>query len=482
MNFLSFAFFVFFFLTVTIYYLLPGRFQWYVLLAASIVFYLSAGPKAGVFLAVSILSTFFAAKGIGRQTQKRPKKAILAGTVLLNIGLLLFLKYYNLGAAVFNAGFTAFHLPVFGLLLPMGISFYTLQVVAYCADVYRGAIQPETHLGKYALFVSFFPQIVQGPIADFKQLLPQFLRAHSFDYDRVVLSLQLILWGMFKKMIIADRAGIMVDTVYNQIGSYQGFHLYITAIFYSVQIYADFSGFVDIARGVAGVFGIDMRQNFDHPYFAGSVRDFWRKWHISLSAWLRDYIYIPLGGNRRGKGRKYLHVMLTFLVSGIWHGFGLNFLLWGGLHGAFQVLGSLKDSLKERLRFPMLPAWMQRIGNALVCFHLVTLAWIFFRAPSAKSACFFIGQMTADFNPQVFTDGSFFAMGLSQKSFTLLVVSIVFLFIVELLQTKYCLRDKIARWPLFCQWPVWLLGIAAIALFGIYGPGYQATSFIYGAF
>ena len=386
----------------------------YWLLLVSLSFYVIASPQYIFYLLFSAATTFYGARWlqkIGKKSRKR--KGILLGVIFFNIGLLAFLKF---GGAVwewiqsFRPGEES---PFMQFILPLGISFYTLQVVGYCIDIYRGKYPAETNFAKYLLFVSFFPQIVQGPIARYDQLGTQFSQRSPFDYTQVKYGVQLMLWGFFKKMVIADRAALLVNQVFSNYRDYAGFPLVIAGIFYSIQIYTDFSGCVDIARGAAQIFGIKLSHNFDHPYFALSVQDFWRRWHISLSTWLRDYIYIPLGGNRRGRGRKYLNILATFLVSGLWHGVGWQYVVWGLLHGLYQVIGSLLQPVRDWLvrAFSVnRDSFSHKFFKGLVTFHLVSFAWIFFRSPSLTDAVLYIKYMFSRFNPWVFFDNSLYSL------------------------------------------------------------------------
>lgn len=504
MGFTSVTFYAFLAFSVIIYYLIPQKVQWMWLLAISTVFYLAASPKFALFLLFSIVTTYAAGQLIGglnrkaaswskpsdgrkRRTKREPppglqkkKRAVLVVTLLFNLGVLLTLKYSNFFLGLFRPD-----TPELKLILPLGISFYTLQVIGYCIDVYRGKYEPENNLAKYALFVSFFPQIVQGPIARFDHLAGQFIRPHRFDFVRVRSGFQLLLWGLFKKMVVADRVNILVNQVFNNFIDYGGFQIYIACLFYTMQLYADFSGYVDIARGAAEMFGIELAQNFNHPYFAQSIQDFWRRWHISLSSWFRDYLYIPLGGNRKGKVCKYINVLVVFVVSGFWHGAGLNFLVWGLLHGLYQVVGTLLtpvgDWLAEKFETDR-TSFSHRMCKGVITFQLVNFAWIFFRAETLDQAACMIRYMFTVYNPWVFFDGSLYKLGLDMKDFRLAVFGFVLILIVSLLQEKMHLRERLAKQSTSFQFFMTSAAIFSILLFGIYGPGYNAANFIYANF
>lgn len=273
------------------------------------------------------------------------KKAVAALLIGSNAGLLFLLKFASSGSFFV----TRLHLGRLAFLLPMGISFYTLQIIAYVVDVYRGKYPAEKNFLQYMLFVMYFPQILQGPIARFDQLKKQLCSGHTFSYATFVGGFELMIWGYFQKLVIADRAAVIVDRLFGEYRSYTGVYMLLAGVLYSIQLYTDFNGCVCIARGASEMLGITLAENFDHPYFATSIQDFWHRWHMSLSSWLRDYVYIPLGGNRKGKLRKYVNILLTFLVSGLWHGMGLTYLVWGFLHGLYQIMGSLLMPVRDRL-------------------------------------------------------------------------------------------------------------------------------------
>jgi len=300
-------------------------------------FYASWKPA---YLGLIILTTvvnFFAGTSIYKS--KRHKKRFLLSALLFNISALFFFKYFDFFSFNLNGILQLAHwqiqLPQFKLLLPLGISFYTLQVIGYLFDVYQGKLKPERHFGIFALFLCFFPQLTAGPIERGGHLLPQLKKLRSFDYAKATSGVKLFTFGLFKKLVIADNLGLVVDRVFDALPQYKGFSLIITMFFYTWQIYADFSGYTDMARGIARMLGIDLLENFNTPYLATSVRDFWRRWHISFSNWLKDYIYIPLGGNRGAVLKIMSNILIVFLISGLWHGAGWNFVVWGLLHGAW---------------------------------------------------------------------------------------------------------------------------------------------------
>jgi len=383
MNFNSWQYLVFFPVIFILYYAITekkgrysNRISQIMLLAASLFFYASWKAPYLVLIMISIIVTYLSGILMERQKDavkaKTRKRLILAGSLVLNLAILFFFKYYNFFAGTLGRFSTA-ALPAFNILLPVGISFYTFQALGYSIDVYRGAVKAEYDFINYALFVTFFPQLVAGPIERSTNLLPQFKTNHKFDYAAVTSGLKLAAWGMFKKVVIADRLALYVNAVYQSPADYPGASLVLATVFFAFQIYCDFSGYSDIAIGCARALGFKLMTNFNTPYFASSIAHFWRRWHISLTTWLRDYIYIPLGGNRRGLARQCFNIIIVFAISGLWHGAAWHFVVWGALHGIYQVI--------ERLLWKR-PAdrhgWMWTI----ITFILVCLTWVFFRAES----------------------------------------------------------------------------------------------------
>ncbi len=375
--------FILFFVVVTILYFdLPHRFRWLLLLIASCYFYMAFKPVYIAILGFTIVVDYFAGILI-EQSKGNRKKVFLIASLIANIGVLGTFKYWNF----INQNITDLlglsgaenPLPFLDILLPVGLSFHTFQAMSYTIEVYRGHQKAERHFGIYSLYVMFYPQLVAGPIERPQNLLHQFREEHSWDLERFRKGFSQMLWGFFKKVVIADRLSIFVNEVYGDWTHMSGANLWIAVVFFSFQIYCDFSGYSDIAIGSARIMGFDLMTNFNKPYFAKSVEEFWKRWHISLSTWFRDYLYIPLGGNRHGVLRRYINLTIIFLVSGIWHGAGWNFVLWGALHAAFVVI-----ELVYRSRFgkAMIPDFLKMI----LTFFVVSIAWIFFRTPTTEQS------------------------------------------------------------------------------------------------
>ncbi len=486
MQFNSLEYLIFFPLVVGIYFALPHRFRWALLLAASYYFYMCWKPEYVVLILVSTLIDYWAALRMGKIGERPKRRKYLIISLAANLGLLFSFKYFNF----FNDSIRTlcdsvnlfYGVPTLDVLLPVGISFYTFQTLSYTIDVYRGARGPERHFGAFAVYVAFFPQLVAGPIERSTRLLPQFFREQTFEYHRVVDGLRLMLWGFFKKIVIADRLAVYVNQVYNNPGDYSGGPLILATYFFAFQIYCDFSGYSDIAIGSAKVMGFDLMQNFRRPYFAKSIAEFWRRWHISLSTWFRDYVYISLGGNRVVRWRWYYNLIVVFVLSGLWHGANWTFLVWGGLHGGYMVASNRTAALRKRaasfFRLPDHPN-LQKWLRAGITFHLVLLAWVFFRANSLSDAFLILGGMPAiDFSSLAYdlTTG-FYRHDLARGWFDLAIAfgAIGLLLSVQVAQRRAGERPMISAQPVWLRWAVYYAAVLAIVLFGVY----EHAEFIY---
>ena len=391
MIFNSLEYLVFFAVVAPVYFLLPHRFRWTLLLAASLWFYMAWRADYVILIIASITLDYVCSNGMGRTENPGARNAYLMVSICGNLGLLFAFKYSNFFNSSLRVLFhycdLPYEIPRMDVVLPVGISFYTFQTMSYTIDVYRRKIQPERHLGYFALFVSFFPQLVAGPIERASNLLPQLKQRQSLDFARINEGLRQALWGFFKKVVVADRLAAYVDAVYNNVPDHTGLQFVLATYFFAFQIYCDFSGYSDIAIGCAKILGIRLSKNFAHPYFARSTVEFWRRWHISLSSWLRDYLYIALGGNRSGVGRTYFNISITMLLGGLWHGANWTFLLWGALQGFLLIVSRLKQphvgALHQRLG---LPAWIRELLQVGFTFHLSCLSWVLFRANSVSDA------------------------------------------------------------------------------------------------
>ncbi|MFN0117488.1 MAG: MBOAT family O-acyltransferase [Elusimicrobiota bacterium] len=401
MLFHSFTYFIFLPFVVITYHLLPARFRWILLLAASYYFYMCWKPIYATLILFSTSIDFFTGLKMDACEKKSDKKPWLMLSLISNLLLLFVYKYTDFFSTSFNQLFQVVHLPfqfpVPHWLLPVGISFYTFQSLSYTIDVYRGNQKAEPHFGKFALFVSFFPQLVAGPIERSTDLMPQIHGDRNTNPERIARGVRLILWGFFKKLVVADRLSPFVDSVYNNMGAHSGLTILMATYAFAFQIYGDFSGYSDIAKGSAQLLGIDLMENFKTPYFSTSIVDYWRRWHVSLSTWFRDYVYYPLGGNKQGPKIWARNILIVFIISGLWHGAAWVFVFWGVYHGVLLLTTHFFsklvekyypgfNSLKETLSFKLM--------SIVVTFHLVCFGWVFFRSSSLGQIRLFLSRLS----------------------------------------------------------------------------------------
>ena len=537
MTYTSINFIFFVLVTALLYFALPlKKHKWIVLLAASIFFYLVAGYKYAMFILFTAISTYLIGLWIDkisknskavlkknkaewdRETKKKyknkvkvQKRLVMAFALVLNFGVLAFLKYFNFFAGSLNdilGNFGInFSIPTLALFLPLGISFYTFQSMGYIVDVYREKTAAEKNPLKFMLFVSFFPQIVQGPISIYDQLAHQLYEPHSFDFTRFKHGMMLILWGFFKKLIIADRAVIAINTVTDSYNSYGGSTLLFTILLYSVQLYADFSGGIDISRGVAQIFGIDMIDNFKRPYFSKSINEYWRRWHISLGAWLKNYLFYPVAmsnvfinaskkmkGTRFGKTAAGAHIakvlptsvasLIVFLVVGIWHGADwkyVGFGLWNGLIIMVSILlQPVFDIILEKLHINPKAAWYS-VFQMLRTFIIVLVGYVFDVAPGINESMntfklILTNQSFAQARAQISE------LGLGKKDFIVILVGIIVIFTVSVIQERHpstTIREMLDKKPFILRFALIFIGIMAVIVYGIYGSGYNPADFVY---
>ncbi len=483
MLFNSVDFLVFFTLVVFTYFALPHRWRWVLLLAGSYYFYMCWKPAYIILIIISTLVDYFCALGMGKTSSLRRRKLLLLTSLFCNLGLLFTFKYLNFFAYSFEYilgfGEQARAKPFLDVLLPVGISFYTFQTLSYTIDVFRGIRPPEERLGIFALYVSFFPQLVAGPIERSTRLLPQFDNVVKFDYDRVVDGIRLMLWGFFKKVVIADTLAKFVDPVYNNPAAYAGPSYLIATVFFAYQIYCDFSGYTDIARGSAQVLGIELMENFNRPYYSKSIREFWRRWHISLSTWFRDYLYIPIGGSRVTLSRHCLNLFIVFLLCGMWHGANWTFVIWGVLHGTYLIVGLLTRSVREKLagviqldKTPLLKKLLQ----VSITFGLVCFSWIFFRANSLFEGWYIVTHLLSGW-PLLGTQAAsklVFIAG-QPSLFILCLLLLAALECVQLLERRVDWRQILKLKPVWIRWAVYYSLVLCIMLLG----NLNAEPFIY---
>lgn len=413
-----------------LYWIIPQKKRWILLLVGSYYFYMSWNYKYVVLIFYTTIVSYVAALLLERTKKKYLKNIILMVTLVLCLGVLFVFKYYN-----FALGSLAHIIPFephyFKILLPVGVSFYTFQTLSYVIDVYKGDIDVEKHFGIYATFISFFPQLVAGPIERSSNLLPQIREKHNFHLENAYYGVHLILWGLFKKMVIADNLAVFVDLVYGDIYTYTGGSIFAATLFFTIQIYCDFSGYSDIARGSAKLFGVELMENFKSPYFSTSVKDFWGRWHISLSSWFRDYLYIPLGGNRVSQIRNCVNVMITFLLSGLWHGANWNFIVWGGIHGMAQIYENAFGIKKTDGNAPFV--FIRRI----FVFSFVAFAWIFFRVENIHQGFYAVFSMFKGIShPATYFREGFTAIGVHRDLLPYLALYFIPLLVFDLVSLK----------------------------------------------
>ena len=483
MVYISLNFYVFVAGMVLLYYAFPKKFRWIALLAGSLGFYYRISGKGWWMFAAALLAGYgmgIVLERVGQESDGKEEKARSKKTLgrwilaICVIGITI-----PLAVTKIRGRWT------FPWIVPVGLSFYTLQLISYLVDVYYGKIRAQRNFGKFALFVLFFPQIVQGPIHRYGQLGKQLYEGHEFEAEGFCRGLQLIVWGFFLKLMIADKAAVVVNEVFLYWEAYKGCYVLVAGALYSIQLYTDFLSCVSLARGTAELFGIHLTENFKRPYLAGSVKEFWGRWHISLSTWLRDYIYIPLGGNRKGKLRKYANIFVVFTVSGLWHGTGYKYLFWGWMHALYQIGGELTEGLQNRIydflfiqEGSKIRIWLRRMGT----WFLVMLAWIIFRAEGLRKGLAMVCGMFTTYNPWIFFDDSLLRLGLSWKEWGILLVSAAVLWKIDGMEERVDVRTEILRQPLIFRWGLYLLAVAGIMIFGSYGFGFNAADFIYGGF
>ncbi|MDE5937899.1 MAG: MBOAT family protein [Lachnospiraceae bacterium] len=483
MLFNSIDYLVFFPIVVLVYYLIPRKVRHVWLLVVSYYFYMCWNVKYAILMFASTVITYLSGIGIeyvrDRDSYSRVRaKLIVAASFVSNLGILVLFKYFawildNLN----NIFHTSVSLP-FSLLLPVGISFYTFQALSYTCDVYRGDVKAETNPVCYALFVSFFPQLVAGPIERTGRLLPQIkeLGKGSFSWENMRDGLCLMLYGMFLKIVIADRAANLVDGIFDHYRDFGFIELAIAAVMFAFQILCDFNGYTIIARGSAQILGIQLSDNFRQPYLATSIHDFWRRWHMSLTSWFTDYLYIPLGGSRKGQLRKLLNTMIVFLTSGLWHGASWHFVAWGMLHGIYQNVDTLLRSGKREKADSSgrgrLPGIVKLIGT----FIFVDIAWVFFRAPSCSAAIGIFRQMAKSFRGDGLS-----GVGIEWYDWLILLTALLIMIIVDIVHEKKVIeiRKMIYKRRVGVRWLIYLAAVWCIILFGIYGAEYDASQFIY---
>lgn len=532
MSFTSIKFMVFLLLVSTTYFISPKRYRWVTLFLANYIFYYFAGTGYFIYLIATTITIYLAGIKIGNMATKnkaeytiikdtldkeekkkwkdtftKKKRIVLIPAILFNFGILAVLKYYNFVGDNINSLFQHFsiskEIPTYNFILPLGISFYTFQSIGYLIDIYREKYAPERNLAKLGLFISFFPQIVQGPIGRYNLLAEQLYRPNSFSYKRFKFGLQLIFWGTFKKLIIADRATVIVNTIFGSPETYGGTYVAIAAFIYCLELYGNFSGGIDVATGAAQILGIDLDKNFQRPYLATSIPDYWRRWHMSLGAWFRDYVFYPLslskffmkiGKNGRKIFGNYIGKLLpvlipqfiVFFLIGVWHGAQWKYMAFGFYNGVLIVLGILFDqpikNFVEKTKIKT-NCFSWRLFQVLRTFILVALGKIITRASDLDAAIYMIKSMFHNWDGNIFIEGGLLQLGLDiQDLFVLLFASLTLLTVSLMQESGIGIREALSRQNIWFRWLIYLIAIFSLILLGVYGLNYDASDFIYRGF
>ena len=471
------SFYIFLPICITVYFLIPSKVRYIWLLFCSYYFYCSLDDSFVSLLIVSTILTWITGGLIHSLESRNLRKVFLAIGVTINVLFLLIYKYENFFLELSGSSIRL------NLILPIGISFYTFQSLTYIFDIYNGDLEPESNVFKYALFVSFFPLILSGPIERAKHLIPQLDCDVKFDSIRAKEGLSLLLFGYFCKIVIVARMAILTDFVFSDYLNKSGVAIIIAVLAYTIQIYCDFAGYSLIAIGMCKIMGIEIISNFRQPYFATSVADFWRRWHISLSTWFRDYLYIPLGGNRKGKIRKYINIMIVFIVSGLWHGANITFVLWGFLNGLYQVIGDIlkpvKNKVIELIKLESKPGLLKGV-QTVITFVLISFTWVFFRAASISEAFGIINNMLTKFNYVNLMDGTIWNVGLGVRNMLFAIIAIIILIASDVLcEKKNCdVSGLLTNVKAPIRWAIYY----ALILMILFSMNLDMTEFIYSGF
>ena len=528
MAFNTLTFIGFFVIVLALYYLVPKKYQWVFLLASSYFFYLYASVKFAAFILLTTISSYYVAINIdnshkhekqilaeGKETlTKEEKKAIkeegkkkrkraLVLLLLLNFGILVFLKYFNFFAENLNLIIKPMtdsgKIPTLNLILPLGISFYTFQTMSYVIDVYWQKIEAERNIAKVALFVSFFPQIIEGPIGRYKELGPQLYERHKADAQTIKYGLQLMIWGYFKKLVIADRVGIVADHVFSGYDNMSGSVIAVGVFLYAIQDYTDFSGCIDIARGVAQCMGITMAENFKRPYFSRTIPEFWRRWHMSLGAWMKDYVFYPFSLTKKMRnlsksaknkfGRHFgatlpiaIGNILVFFLVGVWHGASWNYIVWGLYYGILiAISGMIKpvyDYLNDKLHINT-KSWPWQAWQIIRTFWLTCVGCIIFRAEGLVDAWHVFVRSLNIFDLPANYVKEFLMLGIKPTDLLIIPISILILLVVDIMQEHMDVRKWLENRNCIIRWVIYFIGFMFIVGLGIYGPGFDQSQFVY---
>ena len=525
MGYQSFSFLLFSAIVVLLYYVCPRKIQKYILLAANIFFYVYAGLKYLPFMAVTLLATFFAGKSMGRIYEKEAlelkecsnvaeKKVVKAKSkaeakksltlsLIVAVGLLVVCKYTTFALSNVNGILSAINLPkfeMFKMIVPLGVSFYTFMAVSYVLDIYWKRYKAEKSFLNYAVYLTYFPHVVQGPIDRYNRFIAQIPEnGIAFDAAKVTSGAQLVIWGLFKKLVIADRLNLFVSEIYGDYKDYAGLILIIATVMYSIQIYADFSGCIDIVSGVSEMLGIKLQKNFDHPYFSKNIPEFWRRWHMSLGEWFKDYIYYPISVSKLvkkvktgSKSKKFAElfascfpIFIVWVTTGTWHGASWNYVAWGLFYAAIMIAGTVFEPLCKKANEKLgidTESFSWKLWQMARTFIICCIGRVFFRAPGLKAALKIFISMFSGLHMKYIAGDAIFNYGLDWKNFVFVIFAIMILWGVDMLQEKMSIRQELAKQGIVFRWLIVFLGVFAVIIFGIYGPGYDASTFIYEQF
>ena len=485
MLFNSIEYLIFFPAIAILFFMMPQKLKVFWLMAASFAFYAFWNAKYLLLLLFCIAITYAAGLLLDKidAKAKGKRKLVLIGSLTVNLGLLFYFKYFTFFWETAQDLWDWPKTDIDNILLPVGISFFTFQAIGYVIDVYRGKVPAEKNPVKYALFISFFPQLVAGPIERSENMLPQLKQNPGLNVQRIREGMLTIVYGLFIKIVVADNIALLVDPVFEHPEDYNGMQLLVAVVMFAFQIYGDFSGYTRMAIGSAEVLGFRLCDNFRQPYLATSVNDFWKRWHISLTSWFRDYLYIPLGGNRKGRARKYVNIMIVFLLSGLWHGAAWHFVVWGGLNGLLCVLEEALqkpwDMAKKHLRIKTdTIAW--KILQRVIAFIAVDLTWLFFRAENIGQAWYILKKIAGGLQMKYIAVADYCALFPSEKVMMIVIVSLLFLTLADV--AAYMgkdLRRVVLEQQIVFRWILYWIVVMIFLFWGVYGTAYHATQFIY---
>lgn len=475
MIFYSSGFLIFFSIVTLIYFLLPYKYQSLILVIASIVFYISFFPAAYIFLLLIVIAiSYFAGIKIEKSKSNKKRKILMISIVLICIVLIIFkyLNFLNLNASLLIKllGLN-YQLQYFNIILPLGLSFYTFRCLSYLIEIFNNRYEVEHSFIIYSLYVMFFPTLMAGPIERPQNLLPQFYKKHVFEYKRMADGIKMIIWGIFKKVVVADRLSLFVNQIYDNPIGYKGITLIVATIFFAFQIYCDFSGYSDMAVGFAKILGFKLTENFRQPYFSKSISEFWERWHISLSTWFRDYIYIPLGGNRVSLLKWCLNIFITFLISGLWHGANWTFVIWGGINGFYIIFEKICQLLKIKIKkqFILTKIITNRYLKIVSTFCLINFGWIFFRSNNIKDSFYIINHLFDGFQNQTFHILDFtYNVAFSKPSFIVGLFSIFVLIAFDLFLKGKHIGQVLEKRSTVVRWAIYYFLILGIIFFGLF--------------